>query len=78
MNADQFIELVEEILEVEKGIISMESSLDDVDWDSLANISFIAEVDQRANVRLDPQRLADAEIVRDLFSLVQEAVGATK
>lgn len=76
MSEDQFIELVEEILEVEAGIISMESSLDDADWDSLANISFIAEVDQKANVTLDAQRLADAEIVRDLFSLVQEALEA--
>lgn len=74
MEKAEFISLVEEILEVSEGTISFSDALDAVDWDSLANISFIAEIDTRFGVSLDSERLADAKLVADLHSLLERAL----
>lgn len=76
MNQEEFLALVDETLEEDAGTASMESNLDDLGWDSLANISFIAEVDTRHGVEIDAERLAKAESVADLFELLTEAIAA--
>lgn len=78
MDEAQFITLVEEILEVDAGTVAMADSLEDAGWDSLANISFIAEIDQKVNITLDAQRLAKVDTAHELYSLVQETLGASK
>lgn len=70
MEQQAFIELVEEILEVKPGTVSLENSLDELDWDSLANITFIAEIDTKLNLSLDADRLANSESVADLYELI--------
>lgn len=73
MEESDFIALVEEILEVESGTISLTDSLDDIDWDSLSNISFIAEVDARLGASVNADELAGASTVSDIYALVQNA-----
>lgn len=70
MEQQAFIELVEEILEVKPGTVSLVNSLDELDWDSLANITFIAEIDTKLNLSLDADRLANSESVADLYELI--------
>lgn len=72
MDKDAFIELIAEILEVDSDQVTFEGSLDDLDWDSLANINFIAEVDSKLHLTLDANRLAQSEKVSDLYELITE------
>lgn len=76
MNTADFIEFVEETLEVDSGTISLTDVLDDIEWDSLANISFIAEVDTRFGVSLDSEKLAKSETVSDLLNLLTGAISS--
>lgn len=74
MEQDELLEVVSEILEVEPGTVSLADRLEDIDWDSLSNISFIAEVDTRLGTTLDADELSSAETVQDLFALVTVSV----
>ncbi|MFJ4173864.1 acyl carrier protein [Microbacterium sp. NPDC089696] len=69
MDEKAFLELVAEILEVEVGEVSLTDDLDEIGWDSLANISFIAEVDERVGVTIEADELAKAKTVQDLRAL---------
>jgi len=68
--------MVEDILEVDAGTVTFSDSLEDIDWDSLCNITFVAEVDTKTGATLDADKLAKAQTVGDLFNLLTEAVGA--
>jgi acyl carrier protein len=72
MDQQQFVSLVEEILEVEPGSLGLDDSLEELDWDSLANISLIAEIDSRIGKSLDAERLAACGTVQDLYALLGE------
>lgn len=74
MEQGEFIALVEEILEVDAGTVSMTDRLEAIDWDSLSNISFIAEIDDRLNVSMEADRLAASSSVGDLYALVQNSL----
>jgi acyl carrier protein len=73
MEESDFISLVEEILEVAPGSVSMTDTLDDIEWDSLSNISFIAEVDARLGASINADQLSKAATVTDIYALVQDA-----
>jgi acyl carrier protein len=66
----EFIGLVEEILEAEPGSVHLEDSLDELGWDSLSNIGFIAEVDDRLNRSIEAEQLTAATTVADLLAIV--------
>lgn len=70
MNKEEFVELLEKILEAKPGSLETASRLDEVDWDSIAMLSFISEVDSRLGVELNLDKLVSAETVDDLWSLV--------
>lgn len=73
MDEATFLAMVDEILEVDSGSTSMDANLDDIDWDSLANIGFIAEVDSKYGLVLDAEKLASSETVADLYALYEDA-----
>ena len=70
MNRTDLLTTIEDILEVPHGSVSPDSSLEALDWDSLANISFIAELDLRFGLRVDPQSLSEAATVEQLLELI--------
>ena len=71
MDTTAFLELVKEILELDDDEeVTMASSLADLEWDSLANISFIAAVDERTGKVVSPGALKECSTVGDLHSLV--------
>ena len=70
MDEKALLELVAEILEVEVGEVALTDELEAVGWDSLANISFIAEVDEATGVTIEADDLANAKTVADLHALV--------
>ena len=65
--------IVAKILEVDDASLSTTDLLSDSDWDSLATISFIADVDSALGVPVDADMLARALTVGDLYSVVTEA-----
>lgn len=77
MNAQQFLDKITEILEIDRGTLKGDEDLDSLDnWDSLAVISFIAMADEELGMIVDAEKLADAKSVKDLLSLVSEKVSA--
>ena len=72
MDQTEFIRLVEETIEVRSGTVSLDDKLSDIDWDSLADIIFIAAIDERFGVTLDAERLTASTTPRDLLLLVNE------
>lgn len=77
MEQSKFIALTEEILEVEPGTVGVDDVLEEIDWDSLANIGLIAEIDTRFGVALDAERLGNATTIADLHSLVEDSIEAS-
>lgn len=76
MEEIEFMQLIEDTLEVDAGTVKLADVLDDIDWDSLANISFIAEVDNRFGVSVDSEQLAKSITIADLFDVVKVAIKA--
>jgi acyl carrier protein len=77
VDQSEFIALIEETLEASSGTVKMGDTLSDIDWDSLANISFIAALDSSHGVTVDADALAKCETVDDLFVLTQSAIKAS-
>lgn len=68
MNQEELLEVVAEVLEVDS--VEVSDDLEDRGWDSLATLTFIAEVDERTGISIDADKLADAKLVSDLLPLV--------
>lgn len=77
MDQAEFIQLVEETLEARSGTVSLEDKLSDIDWDSLADIIFIAAIDEKFGLTLNAERLATSATPGDLLALVNETRAAT-
>lgn len=75
MDENALLALVAEILETDVAEVSLNDELDALGWDSLANISFIAEVDEATGVTIDADDLAKAKTVADLHGLITSAPG---
>ena len=73
MDEQTFLQLVADILEVDASDVDLSGDLETLGWDSLSNISFIAEIDERVGVTIDPDALADAATVADLRTLASGA-----
>lgn len=72
MDQPSLLQIIEDTLEVPAGTVSPEQKLSGLDWDSLANISFIAAIDSRFNVVVDAERLSRCETIQDLLTLVAD------
>lgn len=71
MEHKELIALIAEILEVDE--VSEEQTLEEQGWDSLANLSFIAVIDERLGLEIDADELAEATTVAGLAALVSPA-----
>ncbi|EIJ45478.1 hypothetical protein GWL_37930 [Herbaspirillum sp. GW103] len=72
MNDQDIINALAEILEVDASEISAATPLDTLDtWDSLATISFIALVDEKAGHVLAGDDLQKAKTIGDLVALAK-------
>lgn len=75
MDETTFLNLVAEILETDVADVKLSDELDELGWDSLSNISFIAEVDEAVGVTIDADDLAKAGTVADLLALTNAPSG---
>lgn len=75
MDETTFLDLVADILETDAADVKLTDELDALGWDSLSNISFIAEVDEATGVTIDADQLAEAETVADLLAMTKAPAG---
>lgn len=70
---DKFIELLKEILEMEDQEINLEDTFRDFDnWDSMANLSVIAMLDDSFGVHIASQDFKSLTTVGELVDEVQK------
>ena len=67
---DQIFGLIEESLD-EDHTFQMETILEDIDWDSIAALTFMSLVDESFNYAIPPDVMEDAETIEDLVNAVR-------
>ena len=68
----RFINLLEGVLELDKGGLKGDENLNDlIDWDSLSIMGFIAMADENYDVTISTDELANCENIEDLIDIVQ-------
>ncbi len=76
MNRQNFLALIDELLELEPGTVNGSEQLDQLDWNSLAVVGFIALADEQLGVSVSPARLAKCRVVNDLYALLSAGASA--
>lgn len=74
ITSDEFITLLEELLEKEPGSLNVSSRLADEGWDSLAVVGFMAAVDEKLGMELSPEAIRACTTVEDLRRLLGDQV----
>jgi len=77
MNKQEFLNELEEILELDPNSLKGDEVLSDIDeWDSLAFLSVIAMADENFDIVIEGDKLEKIQTVADLISLVKEHLAA--
>lgn len=75
MQKKEFLNKIEEILEIDDDSLTGSEALADIEeWDSLAVMGFIAMVDTNFDITLDADKIQKCETVNDLCSLLDEKI----
>lgn len=72
MTSQEIIELIASIAEVNAESLEGKTSLEEIEWDSLMDLSFIAAVDKHTGKTISTQGLAAAKTVADLQALLAD------
>jgi len=71
MNELDKIKIIEEIMELDDGSLSMKDELDTYEeWDSLAVLSFIAVMDSRFGKTIKTHDMKNVKTVEDICNLI--------
>ena len=70
----EFYSLLEELFELDEGIIKGDEKLEDLPFDSLAVVSLISTVDSKLDIVLMPADLGKASSVSDLLAMVSSKI----
>lgn len=65
---NKLLEIVADILEVES--VNLNTELNEDNWDSLAVVTFISEIDSTFNIIVSPSIVSEASSVQKLFDLI--------
>ena len=69
---EKVIELIEEILNVPTGTITEDTEIKDVEqWDSLAHVTIIGELEERLGISLPLEEAIEITGVRELLELCE-------
>ena len=67
MTTEEKIELLEELMDVDPGTLTLDTVLDDVEeWDSLSKLSLIAEAKKNFGLVLQAEKLNTFTTVKDV------------
>ena len=73
----KYLEMITEVLEVEDRTITMEDVFRDFEeWDSLAHLSLIAEIDDTYNVVIEDIVFKQLKTLQELFDEIQKRISA--
>lgn len=71
---DKIIKIVAEILELDETRISLETTQQETEeWDSLAHIRMIAEIEEQLGINIPIEKVVEIHTVKELVQAVQEA-----
>lgn len=73
MTHETFYSDLESMLNLDPQTIQGNETLDDLYWDSMTVVMFIAMADQKYSLAIDPSKLAKAKTVADLTALIMPA-----
>lgn len=77
MNKQEFLNSLEEILELDENTLKGNEVLMDIEqWDSLAFLSVIAMADENFDIVIEGSQLEEIKSVADLVALVEEHFAA--
>lgn len=72
MNLKQFMSLCEEILQVEPGMLTMATRLDNLEeWDSLTRMDLVSYCDDKFNTTLPVEIFRDTETFQNVIDKVK-------
>jgi len=75
MDKSDFLNKIEEIIEVEENSLTGSELLEDLeDWDSLAVMGFIAMIDVNFSLTIKAEKINECKTVNDLASLLGDHV----
>lgn len=73
----KFLEMISDVFEIEDRTITMDETFRDFDeWDSLARLSLIAEIDDVYNIVIEDEVFKNLLTLQDLHSEIQNRVNA--
>jgi acyl carrier protein len=73
----KFLEMITDVFEIEDKTITMEDTFRDYDeWDSLARLSLIAEIDDVYNVIIEDEVFKGLITLQELFNEIQQRTNA--
>jgi acyl carrier protein len=76
MNKREFLSLLEEVIEADPGTIKGTETLEELAWDSLSVLGFIAAMDEQFGLDISPKELSKCKTVSDLMALLGDRVSA--
>ncbi len=73
MKKESIIEIFSDILDLEKDIINLESSPEDIDeWDSLAKVNIIIALEEELRTKFKLEDLEDIKTLNDFIELANK------
>ena len=70
MTPDEFLANFADILEVSPDSISLDTQLDSLaNWDSINVLTYMMMVDEKLSKQVDPEKVASAQAVSDLYTI---------
>ena len=69
--SNRVLEIVREITNIDE--LDLDSTLDITEWDSLAKVTFITDIDTEFGKIIAPEDLANATTIADLAALVESS-----
>jgi len=73
MSVSTIIEIFQDILDVKKGTVNLNSTSSDIDeWDSVATVNIIVALEDEFGIKFKLEDIQEVKSVKDFVELVQE------
>jgi acyl carrier protein len=72
MIEQKYLSAIEQVFEEDPGAISKDDVLEDLGWDSITFMSFVAIMDEKFGIVISPTDLAQCVDVKDLIALASK------